>query len=437
MGGVSGHAGLFANAEDLATLAQMMLNPSGYGSNRLFSTNVNEYFTSRKNSSATWGQGWWRQADCGRPWYFGVQASRNTIGHQGWTGTLTAIDPEQDLVVVYLTNKINSSVTDNTVNVTQFDGNWYTASTLGFVTNILYQGITANSAADDIQPALDALLGDMAVDKLRLVNAEGTDDASHPIVRSGYSMVDLVFDAAEARSTDANISSARTVLSLLDADRDKDMISDLESRLYSIEHPYIPPENTGDNTKPTEPEWDNPYSDVSDGYWAYDAIRFVTEEELFQGVSGGGFAPELTMSRAMLATVLYRAAGSPAVTASAGFTDVPAGQWYSDAVNWAAGEGIVNGVGGNRFAPDDNVSREQIATILYQYVLSTGETAEADASVLSGYGDSASVHSWAADGMAWAVGEGIITGKPGSLLAPTDSATRAEVATMLMRFLSA
>ena len=437
MGGVSGHAGLFANAEDLATLAQMMLNPSGYGSNRLFSTNVNEYFTSRKNSSATWGQGWWRQADCGRPWYFGVQASRNTIGHQGWTGTLTAIDPEQDLIVVYLTNKINSPVTDNTVNANQFDGNWYTASTLGFVTNILYQGITANSAADDIQPALDALLGDMAVDKLRLVNAEGTDDASHPIVRSGYSMVDLVFDAAEARSTDANISSARTVLSLLDADRDKDMISDLESRLYSIEHPYIPPENTGDNTKPTEPEWDNPYSDVSDGYWAYDAIRFVTEEELFQGVSGGGFAPELTMSRAMLATVLYRAAGSPAVTASAGFTDVPAGQWYSDAVNWAAGEGIVNGVGGNRFAPDDNVSREQIATILYQYVLSTGETAEADASVLSGYCDSASVHSWAADGMAWAVGEGIITGKPGSLLAPTDSATRAEVATMLMRFLSA
>ena len=206
---------------------------------------------------------------------------------------------------------------------------------------------------------------------------------------------------------------------------------------------YTPSTGGGDTTdpteptEPTEPEWENPYSDVSDGYWAYDAIRFVTEEELFQGVSGGGFAPELTMSRAMLATVLYRAAGSPAVTASAGFTDVPDGQWYSDAVNWAASEGIVNGVGGNRFAPDDNVSREQIATILYQYVLSTGETAEADASVLSGYGDSASVHSWAADGMAWAVGEGIITGKPGSLLAPTDSATRAEVATMLMRFLSA
>ena len=174
---------------------------------------------------------------------------------------------------------------------------------------------------------------------------------------------------------------------------------------------------------------------MSDSYWAYDAIRFVSEENLFQGVTGGGFAPEMTMSRAMLATVLYRAAGSPAVTASAGFTDVPAGKWYSDAVNWAASKGIVKGVGGNRFAPDDNVSREQIATILYQYVLSTGETAKADASVLAVYGDNASVSSWAADGMAWAVKEGIITGKPGSLLAPADSATRAEVATMLMRFL--
>ena len=433
MGGVSGHAGLFANAEDLATLAQVMLNQSGYGANRLFSANVNEYFTSRKDSSATWGQGWWRQGDCGRPWYFGVQASRDTIGHQGWTGTLTAIDPEQDLVVVYLTNKINSPVTDNTVNANQFDGNWYTASTLGFVTNILYQGITANSAADDIQPALDALLGDMAVDKLRLVADEKTDDPTHPIVRSAYSVVDLVFDAAEARRTSDNIAAARAALSGLDAARDAAVYSSYQDRLTVLE----PPAPTPDYNNPSDekPEWENPYSYVSDSYWAYDAIRFVSEENLFQGVTGGGFAPEMTMSRAMLATVLYRAAGSPAVTASAGFTDVPAGKWYSDAVNWAASKGIVKGVGGNRFAPDDNVSREQIATILYQYVLSTGETAKADASVLAVYGDNASVSSWAADGMAWAVKEGIITGKPGSLLAPADSATRAEVATMLMRFL--
>ena len=694
MGGVSGHAGLFANAEDLATLAQVMLSQSGYGDNRLFSANVNEYFTSRKDSSSTWGQGWWRQGDCGRPWYFGVQASRDTIGHQGWTGTLTAIDPEQDLVVVYLTNKINSHVTNKEANPNQFDGNWYTASTLGFVSAILYQGLTENSSADDIQPALDALLGDMAVDKICLAAAEGITDPTHPLVRSTECISDLVYQTAQARPTTANLAMVDTVSAQLCAlakfgnddrlvrvmtynvhfgqnmgnnydlqsianvitdsgadivclqevdvnwgersnfddtlailaemtgmesfyayiydkpssrgpgypnerfgvaflskypiissdnheitrwstqdgdpqpgdpnfpgttpgfgeivvdvdgvnvrlynthldyrgenphdyphtirlDQVNDMLKIMDVEAYptilagdmnadvadgsaaevfdpllakfddagalkgkgdcnslpsnspdrridyilttpssidvlnsfvinsqASDHcpvvadllvhgttPYVPPTGGG-NTKPTEPEWENPYSDVSDGHWAYDAIRFVTEEKLFQGVTDGSFAPNMTMSRAMLATVLYRAAGSPSVTTSVGFTDAPGGKWYSDAVNWAATEGIVKGVGGSRFAPDDNVSREQIAAILHRYAIASGEDAKANAAVLNSFGDSTAVHAWAADGMAWAVGEGILTGKPGNLLAPTESATRAEVAVMLMRFLS-
>ena len=214
MGGVSGHAGLFSNAEDLAKLASVMLT-GGYGGNRFFSKDIMDEFTKPKSLDyPTWGQGWWRQADCGRPWYFGVQASRNTIGHQGWTGTLTAIDPEQDLIVVYLTNKINSPVTDNTVNANQFDGNWYTASTLGFVTNILYQGITANSAAGDIQPALDALLGDMAMDKLRLAAAEDLEDADHPLMRAANPIAELAYEASYARPTDANKAM---VLQLADA----------------------------------------------------------------------------------------------------------------------------------------------------------------------------------------------------------------------------
>jgi len=214
MGGVSGHAGLFSNAEDLAKLASVMLT-GGYGGNRFFSKDIMDEFTKPKSLDyPTWGLGWWRQADCGRPWYFGVQASRNTIGHQGWTGTLTAIDPEQDLIVVYLTNKINSPVTDNTVNANQFDGNWYTASALGFVTNILYQGITANSAAGDIQPALDALLGDMAMDKLRLAAAEDLEDADHPLMRAANSIAELAYEASYARPTDANKAM---VLQLADA----------------------------------------------------------------------------------------------------------------------------------------------------------------------------------------------------------------------------
>lgn len=239
MGGVSGHAGLFANAEDLAKLASLMINQSGYGSSRLFDYNTNQYFMDRKDSSATWGQGWWRQGDCGRPWYFGVQASRDTVGHQGWTGTLTVVDPAENLVIVYLTNKINSPVTDNTVAPNQFDGNWYTSSTLGFVANILYQGLNGHSASEDIQPALDALLGDMIVEKMRLVDDENTMDPDHPVVKSAYALAELIFDTAEDRPTQENLDNARTALECLDAVRDADLIAILQDRLEKLDPSYL------------------------------------------------------------------------------------------------------------------------------------------------------------------------------------------------------
>lgn len=113
--------------------------------------------------------------------------------------------------MVYLTNKINSHVTNKEANPNQFDGNWYTASTLGFVSAILYQGLTENSSADDIQPALDALLGDMAVDKIRLAAAEGITDPTHPLVRSTECISDLVYQIAQARPTTANLAMVDTV----------------------------------------------------------------------------------------------------------------------------------------------------------------------------------------------------------------------------------
>ncbi len=250
MQGVSGHAGLFANAEDLATLAQAMLNPSGFGETKLWSRNVKDYFIDRKDTSATWGQGWWRQGDCGRPWYFGVQASRDTIGHQGWTGTLTVIDPASDLVIVYLTNKINSPVTDNTVNPNQFDGNWYTASTLGFVSNILYLSLTENNAAGDIQPALDALLGDMAIDKLRLVDAEGDVATDHPIVQSAYAVVDLAMEMAEKRSNDENISALRRIASMLDEQRDAEKLAQVNALVDELD-PQEPPVDDPSSGQPS------------------------------------------------------------------------------------------------------------------------------------------------------------------------------------------
>ena len=131
----------------------------------------------KKEDAANWGLGWWREGDNQRCWYFGTQAPSNTIGHQGWTGTLTMIDPVENLVVVYLTNKINSPVTDKAANPNKFNGNWYTASTLGFVAQLLYQGLQNHGT--DPNNAYSALLEDMAESKFALV-AEGRQRACHP-----------------------------------------------------------------------------------------------------------------------------------------------------------------------------------------------------------------------------------------------------------------
>ncbi len=358
MGGVSGHAGLYANAEDLAMLAQVMLNHSGYGETKLFDPNVNSYFTSRKDALANWGQGWWRQGSCQRPWYFGVQASRNTIGHQGWTGTLTMIDPAEDLVVVYLTNKINSPVTDNTVNANQFDGNWYTASTLGFVANILYQGLTDNSAAADIQPALDALLGDMAIDHLRLVGADVTD-SDHPVVQSAYAMVDLTAAMAEERPTEENTAALRAVVNGLDAARDAELIAGLREQLG-------------------ESGAVNPYSDLKESDACYEAVLFLTEKGIFTGVPGAVFAPDSSMSRAMLAMALYRAAGMPEAE-DVSLSDAD-GRWFASAAKWAVAGGVIPAEDG-AFNPEGSVTPEQLTEILVQY----GEDAAAVAQAVEAF----------------------------------------------------
>lgn len=217
MNGESGHAGLFANAETLGRLASVMLNHNGYGNNRLFSFNVNEYFTSRKDSTPTWGQGWWRNADNGRPWYFSTQASRDTIGHQGWTGTLTAIDPEENLVIVYLTNKINSPVTDPETAPNQFDGNWYTSATLGHIAEIIYAGLEDRNSGD-VQSALDAVAMTMPEEHKKLVDQT---DPAHPNVRAWYAVMNSAMEIASKRPTEENLAAARKAFVSLDRVQDK------------------------------------------------------------------------------------------------------------------------------------------------------------------------------------------------------------------------
>lgn len=218
MGGVSGHAGLFSTATELAQLAFIMLT-GGYGPYKMFSRNVIDTFTApKKEDAATWGLGWWREADNGRCWYFGTQSSSGTIGHQGWTGTLTLIDPAEDLVLVYLTNKINSPVTDKTANPNKFNGNWYTSSTLGFVPQLLYQGLGSRGSSPT--NALSALLADMAAEKYKLVAEAAPADASHPIVRAFYAVLEALFARAQATRSSQDWTNAKAAVDLLDPSRD-------------------------------------------------------------------------------------------------------------------------------------------------------------------------------------------------------------------------
>ena len=176
-----------------------------------------------------------------------------------------------------------------------------------------------------------------------------------------------------------------------------------------------------------------PFTDVKAGDWFYEAVKYAYDNKLMDGTSSTTFAPLMTTNRAMIVTILWRLEGSPVVNYAMNFSDVESGVWYTEAVRWAAAEGIVKGYSDTVFAPDDTVTREQLATILYRYA----EYKEYDVSAkgdLTTFADGSTVSTWAADGMTWAVGAQLITGKDGGKLDPTGTATRAEVATILMRF---
>lgn len=168
---------------------------------------------------------------------------------------------------------------------------------------------------------------------------------------------------------------------------------------------------------------DCPYS------WYHESIDYVYAFCLMNGVSATAFEPNETMTRAMMVTVLYRMEGEPAVSGPSGFTDVPSGQWYSDAIAWAKEAEVVNGVGNGKFEPESPVTREQIATILWRYLGQRKGKAD-----LSGFHDVGKIDSYALEAMQWAVAEGLLIGDAGNLK-PLLSATRAEFATIVMRFL--
>lgn len=179
-----------------------------------------------------------------------------------------------------------------------------------------------------------------------------------------------------------------------------------------------------------------PFTDVKSGNWFYDAVKYAYEQGLMTGTSATTFAPNGTMNRAMIVTVLYRLEKSPAVTSASKFTDVPAGQWYSDAVAWAAANKIVNGYDETTFGPMNAVTREQMAAILFRYEQVKGLENVTLEENLNRFPDQNKISAYAIPALQWAVGQKIINGNADGTLDPTGTATRAQVAQIFTNLLN-
>ena len=264
--------------------------------------------------------------------------------------------------------------------------------------------------------------------KALIEQQEAVDEAMTALYEKNPELAEQAATALAKGVSEEAFANAKTILTELWAFVKADQAGEL------TEEDVFTPSVLTENKMPTY-SMDMAYSfdDVDSSAWYADAVSYVAENGIMNGAGNGTFAPDTVMSRAMLVQVLYNLEGKPEA-ADCTFTDVAADAWYADAVAWAADAGIVTGVSDTTFAPDQMMTREQIATILYRYAAykNYDVTASND---LSSYTDAGQIGSYAVEAMQWANGAGLITGSTATTLNPLGSATRAEVATILMRFL--
>ena len=255
--------------------------------------------------------------------------------------------------------------------------------------------------------------GGTSIDKISNLKNRTVDLAEYTTEKEGYTF--------EGWYTDKELTNKVTSVKLTD-----------DITLYAK---WVEIETQPGTDEPGTTEGGNLFADVKTTDWFYENVKYVVENELMNGVDEDKFAPNDTLTRAMLVTVLYRLDGEPVVE-NASFTDVDADAYYANAVSWAKQNGIVNGVTENEFAPNSDITREQIAAILYRYAqfkgfdVSVGENTD-----ISSYADAESVSEYAAASIQYAVGSGLIKGKSATTLNPLDNATRAEIAAILQRFI--
>lgn len=199
-------------------------------------------------------------------------------------------------------------------------------------------------------------------------------------------------------------------------------------------------EDTDDKAddKTDTPVWENPFTDVKSDDWYYENVSYAVENGLFNGTTETTFAPNGIITRAMMVTVLYRAEGEPTVTGTATFEDVDSGAYYAKAVVWGQQNGIIKGYSETEFAPDQNITREQIAAIMHRYATFKGyDVSVGENTNILSYDDFDSISEYAIASMQYACGSGLMKGKTTSTLNPLDNATRAEIAAILHRFIEA
>ena len=268
----------------------------------------------------------------------------------------------------------------------------------------------------------------------------------HPITVIGLSSYDTSFDGPAARIRVRDRADIVCGTEVVDIPPEY-----VEPEKPPVNPPYTPNDDddddepshssvviSGGKTDTDIPDSDTPlsagvFTDLDSGASYYDAVSDVVDQGLMKGVSGTSFAPDQQVSRSMLATVLYRMSGETWEGDRAGFPDVEPNTWYSDAVDWANAAGVVKGYDTGLFGVNDNITREHLVTMLYRYWLHLG----GDGSVqtdLTAFADAGTVSEYAREAMAWAVAQGLIQGRPGNLLAPAEGATRAELCTILVRF---
>ena len=224
MGGVSGHAGLFSNATDLAKLCMVALN-GGYENHGYFSKDVIDLFVSPKSDEyPEWGLGWWRNAEDERPYYFSSESNSSVYGHQGWTGTLTVIDPKEDLIIVYLTNRPNSPLIDKNKSSSKFANTVYTSGSLGFAPQLVYRGINLMN-----EESVVYLLSEMVSDSIRLFDDNMATDSESPAVKNAYSKMEVLINYVNNHPSEEGKTLVEKCLLLFDEKRDSENLMELRS----------------------------------------------------------------------------------------------------------------------------------------------------------------------------------------------------------------